>query len=108
MRLLNADDPCAVALSARAKGEIVYFSTEADNLIVRRHLSIGGKAFFIKDGMIYAACGNLMRTIVRVDEIPLTLGGMAQHNIQNVIMAAAACYCLKVTAKYYSSGTYDV
>jgi cyanophycin synthetase len=94
--LLNADDPYATALRERGKGEVVYFSTESDNLLIRRHLSVGGKAFFVKDGMIYAASGGLGRAIVRVEDVPVTLGGIALHNVQNAVIAAAACYCLKV------------
>lgn len=102
--LLNADDPCVTALRARARGEIVYFSTEPDNILIRRHLSVGGKAFFVKDGIIYAACGNLGRAIVRVEEVPVTLGGIALHNVQNAVIAAAACYCLKVPISYIRRG----
>ncbi len=94
--LLNADDPYVTALRSRAKGEVVYFSTEPDNLLVRRHLSVGGKAFFVKDGMIYAASGSLGRAVVKVKDVPVTLGGIALHNVQNAVIAAAACYCLKV------------
>ncbi len=94
--LLNADDPYVTALRGRAKGEVVYFSTEPDNLLIRRHLSVGGKAFFAKDGMIYAASGSLGRAIVKVGDVPVTLGGIALHNVQNAVIAAAACYCLKV------------
>lgn len=102
--LLNADDPNVTALRARAKGDIVYFSTEPDNLVIRRHLSVGGKAFFIKDGCIHAACGGLGRMIVRVASVPVTLGGLALHNAQNAVIAAAACYCLKVPVAYIRQG----
>jgi len=107
--LLNADDPCVTALIPRAKGEIVYFTTEFDNLIVRRHLGIGGKALFVKEGIIYAACGNMSRPVVRVEDIPVTLGGLAQHNIQNAVIAAAACHCLKVPLNFIRRGltTFD-
>lgn len=102
--LLNADDPCVTALASRAKGVLVYFTTEADNLIVRRHLSIGGQAFFVKDGVIYMASGNLAQMIVKVSDIPVTLGGIAQHNVQNAVVAAAACGCLKVPPAAISYG----
>lgn len=102
--LLNADDPNVTALRARAKGDIVYFSTEPDNLVVRRHLSVGGKAFFIMDGCIYAACGGLGRMIVRVASVPVTLGGLALHNVQNAVIAAAACYCMRVPMTYIRQG----
>ncbi|MDR3559914.1 MAG: cyanophycin synthetase [Negativicutes bacterium] len=102
--LLNADDPCVTALLARARGEIVYFTTEADNLIVRRHLGIGGKAFFVKEGVIYVASGNLARPVAQVGDIPVTLGGLAQHNIQNAVIAAAGCYCLKLPLSFIRNG----
>lgn len=107
--ILNADDPYVVKLAARSNGEVVYFSTEADNIVVRRHLGIGGKAFFVKDGMLYAACGNLERPISRVADIPLTLGGIAQHNLQNALVAAAVCYCMKVPLTFIRQGlaTFD-
>ncbi|HMM20792.1 MAG TPA: cyanophycin synthetase [Selenomonadales bacterium] len=108
--LLNADDPCVMAMLARARGEVVLFSTEPDNIIIRRHLSVGGKAFFVRDGTIYAACGSLGRSIVRVSDVPVTLGGIAIHNIQNAVIAAASCYCLKVPLSYIRKGlsTFEV
>ncbi len=102
--LLNADDPYVTALRGRARGEIVYFSTEPENLLIRRHLSVGGKAFFVQDGIIYAACGRLGRPIVRVEDVPVTLGGAALHNVQNAVIAAAACYCMKVPVSYIRGG----
>jgi len=102
--LLNADDPNMPALRPRAAGQIVYFSTEPDNIVIRRHLSIGGKAFFVKDGAIYAACGRVGRGIVKVKDVPVTFGGIAQHNVQNAVIAAAACYCLKVPVNYIRRG----
>ena len=93
--LLNADDPYVAAMAARVQGEIVYFSVEPDNIVVRRHLGIGGKAFFVKDDIIYAAYGSLARPIIHAADIPITLGGIAMHNLQNALIAAAACYCLK-------------
>jgi len=107
--LLNADDPCVTALIPRAEGEVVFFTTEGDNLIVRRHLSIGGRAFFVKDGVIYAASGNIARPVAQVNDIPVTLGGLAQHNIQNAVIAAAACYCLRMPLTFIRRGltTFD-
>ncbi|HWQ62280.1 MAG TPA: cyanophycin synthetase, partial [Negativicutes bacterium] len=102
--LLNADDPYVTVLRERAKGEVAYFSTEPDNLLVRRHLSVGGKAFFVKDGVICAACGSLGRAIVKVEDVPVTLGGIALHNVQNAVIAAAACYCMKVPVNYIRRG----
>lgn len=94
--LLNADDPYVNALASRARGEIVYISTEPDNIIIRRHLGIGGQAFFVSSGIIYAASGGEARALIKVRDIPIAFGGIAQHNVQNSLMAAAACCCMNV------------
>lgn len=89
--LLNADDCRVAALKSRAKAEIIYFSTQSDNIIVRRHLGEGGKACFVKNGKIYLADGNREQAVIAVVDVPLTLGGLAHHNIQNAVIAVAAC-----------------
>lgn len=102
--LLNADDPYVVSLTPYAKGDVVYFSVQADNIVVRRHLGAGGKAFFVKDGVMLAACGNQVQKIMRIKDIPATFKGLAQHNVQNALMAAAACYCRKIPLIYIKKG----
>lgn len=94
--LLNADDPYVNTLAPRARGEVVYVSAEPDNIIIRRHLGIGGRAFFVKNDIIYAACGGEARALIKVKDIPISFGGIAQHNVQNSLMAAAACCCQNV------------
>ncbi|TCL33275.1 cyanophycin synthetase [Anaerospora hongkongensis] len=102
--LLNADDRYVTALASRARGEIVYFSIEPDNIIIRRHLGVGGRAFFVRDNVIYTAKGREAQVIAAVDDIPITLGGIAQHNLQNAMIAAAACYCMKVPPAFIYRG----
>lgn len=94
--LLNADDPYVNTLALRARGEVVYVSAEPDNIIIRRHLGIGGRAFFVKNDIIYAARGGEARALIKVKDIPISFGGIAQHNVQNSLMAAAACCCQNV------------
>lgn len=90
--LLNADDCRVAVLRSRAKAEIVYFSTRPDNIIIRRHLGEGGKACFVKNGMVYFAVGHSEQALAAIADIPITLHGYAQHNIQNTVVAAAACW----------------
>ena len=90
--LLNADDCRVAVLRSRAKAEIVYFSTRPDNIIIRRHLGEGGKACFVKNGMVYFAVGHSEQALVAIADVPITLHGYAQHNVQNTVVAAAACW----------------
>ena len=102
--LLNADDPYVVSLARYAKGEVAYFSLQADNIVVRRHLGAGGKAFFVKNSIMYVAFGGQAKRIMSVKDIPATFKGLAQHNIQNALIAAAACYCSKIPLAYIKKG----
>ncbi|MDF2500326.1 MAG: cphA [Anaerosporomusa subterranea] len=102
--VINADDAFAAILAKRVRAEIMYFSLEPDNLIVRRHLGRGGKAIFVKESMIYAAEGKTAKPLLSADSIPATLGGIAMHNLQNAVIAAAACWCLRLPVSYICEG----
>lgn len=102
--LINADEPYAAQLSARVQSEIMYFSIEPSNIVIRRHLGVGGKAAFVREGTVYVACGGLARPIIEVKDIPATLNGIALHNLQNAVIAAAACYCSRVPVSCIRKG----
>lgn len=102
--LLNADDPCVAELAARVKAEIVYFSVEPSNIMIKRHLGAGGKAFFVKDGVVYAASGGMAHAVIPVGDIPVTFGGIAVHNLQNAVIAAAASFCMRISMDHIRQG----
>lgn len=102
--VLNADDHIVTQIASRVKSPILYFSTEPDNIIVKRHLGAGGKALFVKNDVIYSACGYNARPIVKVSDIPVTLGGIAKHNVQNAVIAAAACVCQSIPLEIIRRG----
>lgn len=94
--VLNADDKYVVAMREQVQAPIIYFSNVADNIVVRRHLGVGGKAVFIKNGYIVMAHGNYVKKIAPIRSVPITMRGLAMHNIQNVLAAVAGCYALDI------------
>lgn len=76
--VLNADDPLLVEQAKDYDGQVTWFSMNA------KHPSA---EFVFRDGVL------TMRgdALCRADEIPLTLGGIAKHNIANALAAAALC-----------------
>ncbi|MBP2636771.1 MAG: cphA [Firmicutes bacterium] len=102
--LLNADDFRVTALKTRVRSEIIYFSTQADNIIVRRHLGEGGRACFVKNGAIYLASGQKEQTLIGIVDVPLTLQGFAHHNIQNAVIAVAACWAQNLSLEAICQG----
>jgi len=87
---LNADDPLVAAVARRVRGKVAYFTLEGRSSgIVRRHRARGGRAYLVDDGMVVEANGEDATEIVEVARIPITIGGLARHNVANALAAAA-------------------
>jgi cyanophycin synthetase len=90
--VLNAeDDHCVAMASQLADGvEVLYFSLDADNPVLLRHLDKGGRAVYFEDNAIVLANGACHEALVDVRQMPVTLNGAARYNIANSLAAAAA------------------
>lgn len=102
--ILNADDMHAAYIADRVKSGIIYFSLASDNIMVRRHLGVGGTAVFVKNGTIVVAKGAKTQKVLPVKHVPCTIGGIAQHNVQNVLAAVAGCVALGTETEYIREG----
>jgi cyanophycin synthetase len=85
--VLNADDAELTAAAGRLDVPILWFSPDAANPRVESHLAAGGEACFLEDGALVLARGAERTAVTRVEEIPLTLGGAARHNVANALAA---------------------
>jgi UDP-N-acetylmuramyl tripeptide synthase len=93
--VLNADDPLLVKKSAEFKGDLVWFSMDEDNVVVREHTSHGGVAFVLDGQDLLIADGDVRTLICHDHQIPIALGGAARHNVANSL-AAARCNVYQV------------
>ena len=87
---LNADDAGLVAASERLAGPITWFGTRPDSPLLRSHLRAGGDVVVVEDGRIRRNRSGRLVDVVPVDEVPVTLGGAARHNVSNALAAVAA------------------
>nr|WP_307735738.1 Mur ligase family protein [Massilia pinisoli] len=90
--VLNAEDPLCVAMARRVHPdvEIVYFSMEADNPVLLRHLEEGGRAVYFQDNAIVVADATYHQELLRVEAMPIAFDGRARYNIANGLAATAA------------------
>jgi len=102
--VLNADDVRLVAKAQDYPGELVWFSLDANNDVVRAHTSSGGAAFVLDGEDLLIINGNTRELICRDHEIPITLGGAARHNVANALGAAAFCWTLGTSLSDIRSG----
>jgi cyanophycin synthetase len=95
--VLNADDPLVLAMRERTQGQIVLFSLDPANPHVAEHLAAGGTAVTVEDDgagrdTIVIRVGAERIAVAWADDVPLTLGGAARFQVQNVVAAVAAAH----------------
>lgn len=89
--VLNADDALCLAMAkVRRKGvEVLYFSTDADNPTLLRHLDKGGRGAYLEDGAMIIADGMRRHSLIEAALMPVSMGGHAKFNIANALATAA-------------------
>jgi len=92
--VLNADDPLVYAMRERTGADIVLFSTReyGENELVVDHISRGGIAAVVEQGTFVIRRGRLRIPIAAEHDVPLTLGGTARFQRQNVLASMASAY----------------
>lgn len=92
--VLNADDRLVYAMREKTMADVVLFSTAADgeNEALEDHIARGGIAARMETGSFVVRRGKLRIPIAAEREVPLTLGGAARFQRQNILAAIAAAY----------------
>ncbi len=90
--VLNAEDDYCVGMAASLRDgvEVIYFSLDADNPTLLRHLERGGRAVYLQDMTLVLATGARHEALLDARQMPVSLGGAARYNIANALAAAAA------------------
>jgi len=107
--VLNGDDPLVAAVRRRVRARVALFSTVPGGAaVVRRHVAGGGRAYVLRDGLdLYELSGPDEHKIVDVARVPITIGGIARHNVANVMAAAGAARGLGATIEQVRRGLVD-
>ncbi len=106
--ILNGDDPLVTAVARRVRARIAFFSMSAvPPPTVRRHLARGGRAYLVRRGALVEVDGDRVAMIVPVDEVPITIGGIARHNVANALAAAAGARALGASIDDVAHGLRD-
>ena len=92
--VLNADDPLVYAMRDRSGADIVLFSAReyGENTLVTDHVARGGIAAVVEEDTFVIRRGRLRIPIAAEHDVPLTLGGAARFQRDNVLAAMAAAY----------------
>ncbi|HYH11543.1 MAG TPA: Mur ligase family protein, partial [Thermomicrobiales bacterium] len=92
--VLNADNPWTVRMADIARGEIIYFSMDESNPVVREHVRRHGRAVVLREtsrgSMLTLVESKRETTILPAREIPATFDERVRVNIANALAATAA------------------
>lgn len=106
--VLNADDPLVAAVGRRVKANVALFTiASALPPAVRRHVAKGGRAYVLRDGWVTELEGEGASQIVEVARVPITIGGLARHNVANALAASGGARGLGATLAQVRDGLTD-
>jgi cyanophycin synthetase len=106
--VLNADDPLVAAVARRVRGRVALFTLAGrTSHAVRRHRAAGGRAYLVHGDVILEANGETETEIVEVARVPITIGGLARHNVANALAAAGGARGLGAAIAEVRDGLID-
>lgn len=94
--VLNAADPLVVGMAASCPGNVLYFAINPNHPTIVRHRNVGGRAAFVRDGLVVLAEGNREENVLALDRLPLTRGGLISFQVENSLAAIAAAWCMGI------------
>ncbi len=94
--ILNADDDLVFGMATNREQplecHVALFSLDEKNPRVLEHVAAGGLGAVYEDGYISIYRNSYKLRVDRAADIPVTLGGRARFNIENVLAATLAGY----------------
>ncbi len=106
--VLNADDPLQQDMAELCDGEVIWYSTRADNGTVASHVQAGGRAVIVRDGQIRLLEAERTEVLCPLTSLPVT-DGEPLHATENLLAALAAAWSLGMSPTALRTGaeTFD-
>jgi cyanophycin synthetase len=103
--VLNADDPRTFAMRLGTKARIWVFTRDPDSPSGRSVLSEGGRVTTLLDAWIsMLSAGADPLPVVQIVEVPMTLAGLSQVNVENALAVASASLALGFSVDQVADG----
>ena len=97
--VLNADDPRVLAMRRRAGGRPFTCSLDPRHPALRDALADGGRALTVLDRSIAELGRGGSRKLVDLEQVPMTLAGIASQHVHNALSACAAALAIGLPRK---------
>ncbi|MDT8715616.1 cyanophycin synthetase [Clostridium sp. 19966] len=87
--VINGDDTVSVTLIDRIKSNLVVFSMNKENEIMKKAIRDGGIGVYLCNEIIYASVAHKQINIINVNDIPIAYDGKLRFNIENCLASIA-------------------
>lgn len=105
--VLNADDSMTIEIIHRMKANIILFSKNKENCLLKEHIKKGCYGVYVDNDIIYVQKGENIDSLINIKDIGITLNGALKYNIENAMAACAALIKLNIDYKYIIQGLKD-
>lgn len=108
--VLNGDQRLVAAVARRVHAQVALFTLSPDGILpatVRRHIAAGRRAYVVRDGWLTEMDRGTATRIAEVARIPITIGGLARHNVANAMAAAGGARGLGASVAQVRDGLMD-
>ena len=95
--IINLDDKHITALPVSHRK--AFLSTKLDEKKIDKYLNKDNFVVFLDGKSIILKTANERHVLNQIDEIPVTVNGLATYNYENVLHAVSLSYCLGVEPK---------
>lgn len=92
--VINADDKWSKEIINRINSHIIYYSADCNNDLILKN--INGISVYLKEDFIVVNNKGKEYKVINIKDIPITLNGALEFNIENCMAACAALVALKV------------
>jgi cyanophycin synthetase len=97
--VLNAEDPLVAEMTELCDGEVIFFATNSNLPVIRKHLKQGGRAVLQKgDGLILAS------SLYKILLTNPAAKPISAQNMQPLLAAVAAAWALGISPDLISAG----
>lgn len=87
--VINADDNWSIKIVERITSNIIYTSKNRENPIIQRQVDQGKIAVFLENDVIKVSNNGREYAVAKINDIPITLNGTLEFNIENSLLACA-------------------
>jgi cyanophycin synthetase len=88
--VINADDEMSKTIISRMKSNIIFFSKDKENRLLRENINNGGYGIYPENGYIYVEKDDNAVPLGKINNISITIKGKLKYNIENSMAACAA------------------